>query len=168
MLISNHRLRYAKNARGEQYKYVRPNPIEDHNHCAPACCPNMKLFVVVLVTLFGASLQADEVCNSDACKAIAKEYTSYMRPEVSPCEDFYEYACGNFPKVHPITPQEGRLLSFTFRENSVVHEVDAAIHAADSSKSNTVRFLSELYQECNASGKCCGVGQSPEKNNSLN
>lgn len=126
------------------------------------CCNTMKVLSTILVlSLAGVSWQDDTVCSTQLCQDLSKTYQSYMRPDVSPCDDFYEYACGNFAKLHPLTDTDLRIGAFSFREDAVVHEVDAAIKAADSSKSSTVRFLSELYMECNDSSKFLICFRSP-------
>ncbi|XP_046663447.1 neprilysin-2-like isoform X2 [Homalodisca vitripennis] len=38
------------------------------------------------------------ICKSNICYETANRILQYMNPEVSPCEDFYKFACGRFIK----------------------------------------------------------------------
>lgn len=46
--------------------------------------------------------QPSTVCLSPACIKTASMILTSMNASVDPCEDFYEYACGNWIKEHPI------------------------------------------------------------------
>lgn len=51
--------------------------------------------------------------------AKSAEMRSYMNPEINVCDNFYEYACGNWPKLHPADGSPKRKTSiFTLLENS--------------------------------------------------
>lgn len=41
---------------------------------------------------------AGKVCNSKGCISAAHHILENMDPEVDPCDDFYQYACGGFEK----------------------------------------------------------------------
>ncbi|XP_008546802.1 neprilysin-11 [Microplitis demolitor] len=55
------------------------------------------------------------VCNTPDCILIAKDLSGGMNKSADPCENFYEYTCGSFKKIHPIPPSMAtfsRLLLF--------------------------------------------------------
>lgn len=56
----------------------------------------------------------DEVnfCSSATCLSVAAALKQNMNESIDPCEDFFQYSCGNWIKNNPIPPSEIRISNF--------------------------------------------------------
>lgn len=59
------------------------------------------------------------ICNSSVCRAKAGHIMSYMNFDANPCEDFYDFACGSFSKVHNHPNQAPRYGSFSMADEYI-------------------------------------------------
>ncbi|KAF5284505.1 hypothetical protein FQR65_LT13521 [Abscondita terminalis] len=63
-------------------------------------------------------IKRNTISSSQARKAQATLMKQYINGAVNPCEDFYEYACGNWAKYNPIPPDKAGYDTFEIlREN---------------------------------------------------
>ncbi|XP_076643584.1 uncharacterized protein LOC143353865 [Halictus rubicundus] len=78
--------------------------------------------------LFGVDGKSDikqskerSLCETSECVALAKIMTESMNPDVDPCENFYEYACGNWAKQNPL-PEGKATWNPMYKANDVVEK----------------------------------------------
>ena len=64
------------------------------------------LFVVfvALYSTSSSSSSSSDVCQSEACLELAVQIKGAMDDSVDPCEDFYNFTCGNWPFFNHIPP----------------------------------------------------------------
>ncbi|XP_077553319.1 uncharacterized protein LOC144168145 [Haemaphysalis longicornis] len=58
---------------------------------------------IVLVTIFhhDTGLETLSLCVSDECSVFAKHVSASLNRSVPPCNDFYEFVCGNWANANP-------------------------------------------------------------------
>ena len=86
----------------------------------------------------------------------------YINPEADPCEDFYEYACGNWPQYFPIPKDRGGFDTFELlREDldaKLRHLLQSPVTEADTNSSAAVKVL---YSSCMNTGRIEERGEEP-------
>ncbi|XP_072383739.1 neprilysin-2-like [Diabrotica undecimpunctata] len=86
------------------------------------CC--VFALVIVIIVLFCCFLTShDGVCTSPACLRAAVHILDTVDPEANPCDDFYNFTCGNFMK------------------NSIAKDAPTVLHALKSLSENQLKEI---------------------------
>ncbi|KAK5647008.1 hypothetical protein RI129_005472 [Pyrocoelia pectoralis] len=91
----------------------------------------------------------DEICLTTGCIDAAAKALSYMDTTKDPCEDFYEFACGNFIKETVIPADKSSISTFSQLSETVRDQLQIIIKtdvAATASK--PFKLLKKYYNLC--------------------
>ena len=85
---------------------------------------------VVLYARRASSSSSSDVCQSDACFDLSVQIKGSMNEDVDPCEDFYNFTCGNWPIYNHITQGIPTSLKYknTFLSTSLVYSYGMHVH----------------------------------------
>nr|XP_013101028.1 unnamed protein product [Stomoxys calcitrans] len=75
----------------------------------------------------------------------ATEMLKYFNTSIDPCEDFFEFTCGNFAKHHPTNTT---LNTFVILENAMFDKIKNEMHVEDSDDTDVDKKIKNFYRSC--------------------
>ena len=101
------------------------------------------------------------ICQSNSCKAIAKLIQKVRNASVDPCDNFYEYACGQWIKDNPVPKghlQFSRITQLSKNNERVMKENLIADRPGDT---ETLMKVKNFYRSCLNKRKIDKLGNQP-------
>lgn len=91
----------------------------------------------------------EEVCLTPGCIHIASKVLKDINPKVEPCDDFYEFACGNFIKNTNIPDDKSSVTTFSVISDQLQEQLRTMIEEEIQPKEPKPFVLAKkLYKAC--------------------
>uniref|UniRef100_A0A1Y1LRH1 Peptidase M13 N-terminal domain-containing protein n=1 Tax=Photinus pyralis TaxID=7054 RepID=A0A1Y1LRH1_PHOPY len=95
------------------------------------------------------SIANQNVCLTSGCIRAASSVLKNMDPSTDPCEDFYQFACGNFLKTTNLSRDQSSITSFTVAKDLLQHQLRKMMEAPQTpTEPKPFALLKRLYQAC--------------------
>ncbi|XP_030375885.1 neprilysin-2 isoform X2 [Scaptodrosophila lebanonensis] len=100
-------------------------------------------------SLAGGKGAADDVCFSKECVHTASNVLSRMKPEVEPCDDFYEFACGTYMEETNIPDDKVSVNTFSVISDKLQEQLkDIITEERPMTEPKHFRLPNSLYKAC--------------------
>ena len=130
-----------------------------------------KAFAVLLFLACAGMVFAQTTSNASKTGVDPHTFTlipgldkNLMDTTADPCVDFYQYACGNWSKLHPIpsdSPYSGQFYNLEQYNRQVLHGILEKAAADDPSRDATTRKIGNYYASCMDEGAVQQKGLAP-------
>ncbi|RWS00148.1 uncharacterized protein B4U79_18707 [Dinothrombium tinctorium] len=87
-------------------------------------------------------------CNTDDCVGIAETIYSNLDTTVDPCNDFYKYVCGNWPKNHPRTEELPQPRTFSLLSQGISENLIDALEDENHFNSSAIKKAQHFFRAC--------------------
>ncbi|KAL7019283.1 hypothetical protein ACKWTF_011064 [Chironomus riparius] len=81
------------------------------------------LLIIAIIVMYLCMRTTDEVCFSKDCLRTASTFIQNMDTTANPCEDFFQYMCGNFEQEHPLPDSSTSHDWFTEKQQTVLRDL---------------------------------------------
>ncbi|CAH1980231.1 unnamed protein product [Acanthoscelides obtectus] len=91
----------------------------------------------------------EKICLSRGCVHTASKVLEYMDPTVDPCDDFYQFTCGNFLKSTIIPDDKSSVTSFSIISDALQEQLRAMIEEPiKPGEPKPFQLTKKLYKAC--------------------
>lgn len=108
------------------------------------------------------SITEESKCNSTGCIEAAALAKSFIDDSIEPCDNFYQFACGNYMKITEIPEGKGMVDTFTALGDLVQQQLHEVImEPLKSNESRSFRLARDFHLACLNETIIEGRGLSP-------
>ena len=97
-------------------------------------------------------LRKSRVCRSPECLEVAKHIRGSLNMNIKPCEDFYNFACGNWRKHNPLPKSYNDFNTFSKLSHHIERQLKGLLEDKDidsrSIEQESVRKAKHFYKSC--------------------
>lgn len=116
----------------------------------------------LLLLAVGHIAEAREVCQTEGCKRAGLAIYQAINFSVDPCEDFFDFACGNWIATHKIADADTEASEFDQLEQELNRKLKVLLETTKSepTKAASINYLIDLFNQCEDLGKTVAVAAS--------
>lgn len=109
--------------------------------------------IVLTITLISSPTQSKRsVCTNEVCQSISQRISEGIDTTVNPCEDFYEFSCGNWIRRNPIPDDRSWWSPWSISRIQLKRQIrkllDEDYDKSDPSVLPSVKKAVDLYKGC--------------------
>uniref|UniRef100_A0A915CCL5 Peptidase family M13 n=2 Tax=Parascaris univalens TaxID=6257 RepID=A0A915CCL5_PARUN len=93
-------------------------------------------------------LSSDQICTSKGCVLAASHLLMAMNASADPCDNFYEYACGQWNRDHPIPDDMFAYGTFAYVRENVRQQMRVLLESDSSTTSKSIDMARIAYRTC--------------------
>lgn len=101
------------------------------------------------------NVPSNDICTSEGCVRSSARIMSMLDEKVSPCDDFFEFSCGNYMKYHTIPADETRIDAFTDMRRHNELRMKFLLENGFDSLQNADSQMAPLYDKAKALYSTC-------------
>ncbi|XP_018009275.1 neprilysin-2-like [Hyalella azteca] len=110
------------------------------------------------------SSSSADICLTKGCVTSASQLIANMDSEVDPCEDFFEYACGNYLRTKNIPDEKSSISQFSDISDALNQKLRTLVESEDSSEDTSSSLMvKQLYKSCMDTESIAEQGLQPLK-----